>query len=106
MGGGGGTATEEIIYTCKHQSQKIPWADPGEGVQGIRTPPLLAHYVGFLGPKVGPPPGPPFFACRPKMDPPLLKNPGPAPVSHSFFWGGGGLLGFNASATARVISRR
>ena len=35
-------------------------ADPGGGggVQGVRTPPLLGHNVGFLtlGPKVGPPP--------------------------------------------------
>ena len=44
-------------------------ADRGGGVQGVRTPPLLGHDVGFLtlswGPKLDPPPF--FFACRPKM---------------------------------------
>ena len=27
-----------------------------------------------IGPTIGPPPGPPFFACRPKMDPPPLSE--------------------------------
>ena len=46
-----------------------PVPDPGGG-QGVRTP-LLGHDVGFLtlGPKLGPLLNPPFFACRPKMDP-------------------------------------
>ena len=34
-----------------------------------------------IGPKIGPPSDPPFFACRPNLDPPPpLKNPGSAPV--------------------------
>ena len=28
-----------------------------------------------IGPKVGPPPGPPFFACKPKMDPASVAGP-------------------------------
>ena len=34
-----------------------------------QSPLILAHDVGFLtllGPGIGPPPGPPFFACRPR----------------------------------------
>ena len=43
-------------------------ADPGGGGgQGVRTPPFGPRCRLFnIGPKVGPPP---FFACRPKMDP-------------------------------------
>ena len=46
-------------------------------------PPFLAHYVGFfnIGPKIGPPPGPPFLTCRPKMPPPPFCNPGSAPAN-------------------------
>ena len=45
-------------------------ADPGGGGGGA-DPPLLGHDVGFLtlGPKLDPLLDPPFFACRPKMDP-------------------------------------
>ena len=44
-------------------------ADPGGGSRGS-GPPLLGHdvaIVGFL--TLGPKLDPPFFACRPKMDP-------------------------------------
>ena len=58
----------------------------GGGVQGVRTPPL-GHDVGFLtlGPKLDPPP---FFACRPKMDP-----SGGSRVQGRIqdFWKGGGV---------------
>ena len=81
---------------------KKPVADPGGGVQGVRTPPLLSHDVGFLtlGPKLDPPP---FFACRPKMDPSggsrvCVSDRGdhPAPpwnVDDVTFQGGGGHRG-------------
>ena len=52
-------------------------------------PPFLGHDVGFLtvSPKLVPlldPP--PFWACRPKMDPPpLFKNPVSAPVFSSLY---------------------
>ena len=49
---------------------------------GVRTH-FLAHVVGFLtlGPKLDPPHGPPFFACRTKNKMvPLFKNPGSAPA--------------------------
>ena len=62
-----------------------PWADPGVGV-GSRSPFFgpFAFLVFNIGPNIGPPPRPPFFACRPKMAPPF-KNPGSAPAhpSHS-----------------------
>ena len=50
----------------------------GGGVQGV-WPPLLCHDVGFLtlGPKLALV-WPPFFACRPNLNPPF-KNPGSAP---------------------------
>ena len=57
------------IISCVTAIIGISVADPGGGgVQGVRTSPLLGHDVGFLtlGPKLDPPP---FFACRPKMDP-------------------------------------
>ena len=47
-------------------------ADRGGG-QGVWTPPPpLCHDVGFLtlGPKLDCPVWPPFFACRPNLDPP------------------------------------
>ena len=45
-----------------------------QGGAGVWTPPLLAPFWLFdIGPKVGPPPGPHLFACRPKMPPPLSK---------------------------------
>ena len=54
-------------------------ADPGGGGSRGSGPPLLGHDVGFL--TLGPKLGPPFFACRPKMDPPPpFKNPGSAPA--------------------------
>ena len=39
----------------------------GGGSRGSGPPPLLGHDVGFL--TLGTKLGPPFFACRPKMDP-------------------------------------
>ena len=50
----------------------ITWADPGMGVQGVCPPPPFGPRCRLfnIGVKIGPPPGPPFFACRPKMDPP------------------------------------
>ena len=36
-------------------------ADPGGGVQGVRTPPPLGHDVGFL--TLGPKLDPPFCEC-------------------------------------------
>ena len=52
----------------------------GEGGPGGPAPPFGPRCRLFnMGPKIVPPPGPPFFACRPKMDPPF-KNPGSAPV--------------------------
>ena len=49
----------------------------GAGSRGP-GPPFLAHVVSVLtlGPKLDPLLDPPFFACRPKMDP-----PGSAPVN-------------------------
>ena len=42
----------------------------------------LCKAIGFLssGPKLDPLLDPPVFACRPKMDPPPLINPGSAPI--------------------------
>ena len=54
------------IYTQEYQ-----WRIQGGGVQGVRTPPFGPRCRLFnIGPKVGPPLGPPpLFSCRPKMDP-------------------------------------
>ena len=38
-----------------------------------------------IGPKIGPPSGPPFFACRPNLDLPLWKILDP-PLSSVFQW--------------------
>ena len=56
-------------------------ADPG-GAGGPPPPFGPRCRLVNVGPKVGPPlgPPPPFFACRPKMDPPPFKNPGSAPA--------------------------
>ena len=48
-------------YRCRR-----PVADPGGGGQGVRTPPLLGHDVGFL--TLGPKLDPPLCACRPKVN--------------------------------------
>ena len=44
------------VYICRPM-YVYTVADPGGGVQGVRTPPLLGHDVGFLtlGPKLDPP---------------------------------------------------
>ena len=46
------------IISCVTAIIGISVADPGGGVQGVRTSPLLGHDVGFLtlGPKLDPPP--------------------------------------------------
>ena len=49
-------------------------ADPGGGGGGPGSldPPLFVPRCRLfnIGPKIGPPSGPPFFACRPNLDPP------------------------------------
>ena len=50
-------------------------ADPGGGIQGVRTPPFVPRCRLFnIGPKIGPPAGPPFFAGRPNLDPPPFQK--------------------------------
>ena len=62
-----------------------PWADPGE-VQGVRTPPFLAHVAGFLilGSKLDPLLGPPFFLLVDLIwtPPPISKIPVPPLLTH------------------------
>ena len=49
-------------------------ADPEGGPGGQDPPPFVPRCRLFnIGPKIGPPSGPPFFAGRPNLDPPLSK---------------------------------
>ena len=56
-----------------------PWGE------GAGPPPLFGPRCRLfnIGPKIGAPPGPPFFACRPSYNgpPPRIKNPGSAPAT-------------------------
>ena len=56
----------------------------GGGGQG---PPFLDHVVGFLtlGLKLDPLLDPPFFACRPKMDPPPFQKSRIRPCTDTLF---------------------
>ena len=52
-------------------------ADPGGGggPGGLDPPPFVPRCRLFnIGPKIGPPSGPPFFAYRPNLDPPPLSK--------------------------------
>ena len=59
-----------------------------EGGQGV-WPPLLFHDVGFLtlAPKLDPRLDPPFFACRPNLDPPPLSKILDPPRIPCVYWG-------------------
>ena len=59
-----------------------PVADPGGGAGGPDPPFVPRCRLFNIGPKIGPPSAPPFFDCRPNLDPPPpFKNPGSAPVA-------------------------
>ena len=52
-----------------------PVADRGGGCPGGLDPPFVPRCRLFnIGPKIGLPSGPPFFACRPNLDPPPLST--------------------------------
>ena len=52
----------------------------GGGGQGVWTPPFVPRCRLFnIGPKIGPPSGPPFLLVDLIWTPPPFKNPGPAP---------------------------
>ena len=74
------------VITTPRESCTEAGVDPGGGVRGVRTP-FLAHVVGFLtlDLKLDPLLDPPYFACRPIMDP-LFKNPGIVPARHACVW--------------------
>ena len=56
-------------------------ADPGGGGSRGSGPPLFVPRCRLfnIGPKIGPPSAPPFFAGRPNLGPPPFQNPGSAP---------------------------
>ena len=75
-------ATEALpIKLYDYSKLFYPWTDPGGGGPRVRTPLFVLRYRLFnIGPKVGPPPGPPFLLVDLRWTPPPFKNPGSAPV--------------------------
>ena len=81
-----------VLRVLQGSANQKTWSIPSRGGSGVgdgggggcpggRTPLFGPRCRLFnIGPKIGPPVDPLFFACRPKMAPPLFKIPGSAPA--------------------------
>ena len=78
-GGAGGVRplwpSLKTLFGISKGGARVPCAPPPESASEDPPPPFVPRCrLSNIGPKIGPPSGPPFFAGRPNLDPPPLSK--------------------------------